>query len=200
MRVSFPKIVIEDDLEVKGIHVTVTMDEGEVYTLNAVTVAKPTPVAETELLRDANVKTGDTANFDLISAAIERVKTAVIRAGYLDAKVSMEREFDDAKRTVAIAFHVDAGDRYSMGKLDIKGLDLNGEAEIKRIWKLQPGDAFNPEYPDRFLQTVREQAIFDHLGKTRSETKIETKTHAVDVTLTFTGDDDAPKKLTRRKI
>ena len=200
MRVSFPKIVIEDDLEVKGIHVMVTVEEGEVYTLSAVTVAKPTPVPEAELLHEANVKTGDAANFDLISAGIDRVKTAVIRAGYLDANVSMDREFDDAKRTVTITFHVDAGPQYSMGKLMIKGLDLNGEAEIKRIWKLKPGDAFNPEYPDRFLQTVREQAVFDHLGKTRSETKIEPKTHAVDVTLTFTGDDDALKKLTRRKI
>ena len=199
MRVSFSKIVTEDDQEVKGIHVTVTVNEGEVYTLSSVTVAKPAPVAESELLHNASIKTGDIANFELISAGLERVKAAVIRAGYLDAKVSMDREFDDEKRTASVTFHVDAGPQYSMGKLAIKGLDLNGEAEIKRIWKLKLGEAFNPEYPDRFLQTVREQGIFDHLGKTRSETKIEPRTHAVDVTLTFAGDDDALKKLTTRK-
>jgi outer membrane protein insertion porin family len=200
MRVSFPKIVTEDDPEVKGIHVTVTVNEGEAYALSNVSVAKPTPVGETELLHDANIKTGDVANFELISAGLDRIRTAVTRAGYLDAKVSMDREFDDAKRTAAVTFHIDAGPQYSMGKLAIKGLDLNGEAEIKRIWKLKLGDPFNPEYPDHFLQSVREQSVFDHLGKTRSETKVEAKTHAVDVTLTFMGDDDGLKKLTRRKL
>lgn len=200
MRVSFPKIRAEEDPEVSGVHVTVTVEEGEVYTLSAITIAQPSPLPESELLHDADIKTGDIANFDLISAGLERVKSAVRRAGYLDAKVSMDRDFDDAKRTAAIAFHIDAGPQYSMGKLAVKGLDSEGEAEIRRIWKIKPGEAFNPEYPDRFLQDVKDRSLFDHLGKTVSDTKIDPKTHAVDVNLTFVGDDDALKKLTRRKI
>ena len=58
-----------------------------------------------------------------------------------------------------------------MGKLNMKGLDLDGEAEMKRIWSLKPGDAFNPENTDHFLQTVREENMFDHLGKTKADTK-----------------------------
>jgi outer membrane protein insertion porin family len=200
MRVSFTKIRTEEDDDVKGIHVIVTVDEGEVYTLSNVSVARPSPLPEPQLLHEADIKTGDVANFDLIAAGLDRVKTAVRRAGYLDVKVSIDRHFDDAKKTADITFRIDSGPLYSMGNLAIKGLDLDGEAEMKRIWTLKPGNAFNPEYPDRFLQTVREENLFDHLGKTKADTKIDARTNAVDVTLTFAGAEDPLKKPTRRKI
>jgi outer membrane protein insertion porin family len=200
MRVTFPKIRAEEDSDVKGVHVFVTVDEGEVYTLSKVTLAKPSPLPEAQLLREADIKTGDIANFDLIAAGLDRVKNAVHHAGYLDVKVSMDRQFDDAKKTADVTVHIDSGPQYRMGRLALKGLDLDGEAEMKRIWTLKLGDPFNPEYPDHFLQTVREEGIFDHLGKTKADTKIDAKTNSVDVTLTFMADDDALKKLTRRKI
>lgn len=200
MRVSFPKIRTEEDEDVKGIHVIVTVDEGEVYTLHSVAVGKSSPLPEAQLLHEADIKTGDIANFDLIAEGLDRVKTAVRRAGYLDVKVSIDRQFDDVKKTADVTFRVDSGPLYSMGKLNIKGLDLDGEAEMKRIWSLKNGDAFNPEYPDHFLQTVREENLFDHLGKTKADTKIDAKTNAVEVTLSFAGAEDPLKKPTRRKI
>ena len=200
MRVSFPKIRTEEDTDVKGIHVIVTVDEGEVYTLSNVSIAKPSPLPEARLLREADIKTGDVANFDLIAQGLERIRNAVRVAGYLDVKVSMDRQFDDARKTAGVTFHIDPGPLYSMGKLTLKGLDLDGEAEMKRLWTLKTGDAFNPDYPEHFLRSVREEGVFDHLGKTKADTRIDPKTNAVDVTLTFTGDDDPLKKVTRRKI
>jgi outer membrane protein assembly factor BamA len=200
MRVSFPKIRTEEDEEVKGVHVIVTVDEGEVYTLRNVVIAKPSPLPEAQLLHEADIKTGDIANFDLITAGLDRIRLAVRRAGYLDVKVSLDRQFDDVAKTADVAVRIDSGPLYSMGKLAVKGLDLDGEAEMKRIWKLRPGDAFNPEYPDHFLETVREENLFDHLGKTKAETKTDAKNNAVDVTLTFAAAEDPLKKPTRRKI
>jgi outer membrane protein assembly factor BamA len=200
MRVSFPKIRAEADEEVKGVDVIVTVDEGEVYTLHHVGIAQPSPLPEAQLLHEADIKTGDIANFDLITAGLDRIRLAVRRAGYLDVKVSFDRKFDDAAKTADVTVQIDSGRLYSMGKLVIKGLDLDGEAEMKRIWKLKPGDAFNPEYPDHFLETVREENLFDHLGKTKADAKTDPKTHAVDVTLAFTGAGDALQKPARRKI
>jgi len=64
-------------------------------------------------------------------------------------------------------------------------LDLNGEAAIRKMWTHKEGTPYNPEYPDYFLGRVREENLFDSLGETRAETKIDDKTHAVDVTLYF---------------
>ncbi len=206
MRVTFPKIRAEEDSEVKGVHVTVTVDEGEVYTLTGVSMAKPLPLPEAELLRVADIKTGGVANFDVIAPALERLREEVRRAGYLDAKTSVDRQFDDAKRTAALVFRIDAGSRYTMRKLAIEGLALDGEAAIRKRWALKTGEPFNPEYPDRFLQTVREDGMFDHLGKTRAETKIDATAAAVDVTLRFAAEDaagkqkDASRMPPRRKL
>jgi outer membrane protein insertion porin family len=46
---------------------------------------------------------------------------------------------------------------------------------------------FNPEYPDHFLDRIRQEGLFDNLGKTKADVKADDVTHVVDVTLTFGG-------------
>jgi outer membrane translocation and assembly module TamA len=84
-----------------------------------------------------------------------------------------------------VAAHIDTVPQYVMGKLDIEGLDLNGEAEMRRIWSIKRGTPFDPDYPAQFLDRVRRQGLFDNLGKTTPATKVDEKTQTVDVTLTF---------------
>jgi outer membrane protein insertion porin family len=91
-----------------------------------------------------------------------------------------------------VALRIDAGPQYTMGKVTFSGLDLNGEAEMNRIWGLKEGKPFNPEYPDVFLQRVKERGLFDNLGQTKAETKVNGKSHTVDVTVTFKGAPPAP--------
>jgi hypothetical protein len=80
-----------------------------------------------------------------------------------------------------------------MGKLNIVGLDLNGEFEIKRIWTMKEGGPFNADYPELFLTRVREEGLFENLGKTKSDFKINARDHTADVTLTFAGENPAQK-------
>ena len=68
------------------------------------------------------------------------------------------------------------GPQFLMGQLTIAGLDLNGEFEVKRIWTMKEGKPFNPEYPDFFLNRVREQGVFDDLGQTKSEIQVNEQT------------------------
>ena len=185
VRVNFPEIRTEPATDVKGVTVTVTVDEGESYTLGKVTIADQTPVDPRALLRAGNFKTGDVANMELVNQGIERIHQELRRAGYIQSQVLMTRQVDQGHKTVDIAVHVDPGALYAMGKLEIAGLDLEGEAEVKRIWGLKSGKPFDPEYPDHFLAGVRDQGLFDHLGKTAADVKQNDKDHTVDVTLRF---------------
>jgi len=189
LHVTFPKIRAETEKDVRGVHVYVTVDEGEVYSLGKVSMVTPTPIPADRLLAEGDFKTGDIDNSELIAAGLDRMRKSLILAGYLDAKVSSDRRVDDAKKTADIDVRVDSGPQYLMGKLTITGLDLEGEAEIKRLWTLKEATAFNPEYPDRFLKSLREGGIFDHLGKNKAETKIDAKTHIVAVALIFSPDE-----------
>lgn len=185
VHVTFPELRTEPAKDVEGLTVTVTVDEGESYTLGKVTIEDQTPVNPAELLKTGNFKTGDVANMELVNAGVDRIRDTIRRAGYIECQTSIARKLNDEKKTVDIAVHVDAGPQYIMGKLNLVGLELEGEAQIKRMWGLKDGKPFNPDYPDKFLARVKEDSVFDHLGKTKAETKIDAKNHVVDVTLTF---------------
>jgi outer membrane protein insertion porin family len=202
VRVAFPKIRVEPATDVEGVHVFVTVDEGESYELGKVGIAGPSPVDPAALLKDGDFKTGDVANFDRVNEGLERIRKAVRHAGFLQVKVTSERKIDDARKTVDVAVHIEPGPQFVMGKLNLVGLDLIGEAEMLRMWTLKEGKPLNPDYPDYFLNRVKEESVFEGLGKTRAELKVDERNHTADVTLTFTGadPDHKPAQRTRRQI
>src|ERR1035438_3113209 len=170
VRVSFPEVRAEPVSDVEGVHVFVRIDEGQSYELGKVEIAGPSPVEASVLIKAGDFKTGDVANFDRVNEGLEKIRLAVRRAGYLDAKVTPERRIDDAKKAMDVAVHIEPGARYTMGKLTIVGLDLHGEAEIMRIWTLKEGKTLNPEYPDHFLNRIKEEGLFDGLGRSEEHT------------------------------
>ena len=185
LRTKFTEIRTQPTTDVQGLKVFVTVEEGETYQLAKVAIAGPSPMSAAALLKAGAIKTGETANFDLVNAGMEKMRQAVQRVGFLDAKVTAERAIDDAKKTVSVGVHIDPGPRFLMGVLTIVGLDLNGEFEMKRIWGIKQGQPFNPEYPQAFLNSVREQGLFDNLGETKAQVQRNEKEHTADVTLTF---------------
>jgi outer membrane protein insertion porin family len=193
VRVAFTKLRTEPVTDVKGIHVFVTVDEGESYELGKIAIDDPCPMDKSTLLAEADFKTHDVANLERINDGLEKMRVVLRHAGYMDAHLTTHRKIDDDKRLEDVFIAVEAGPQFHMGKLTLVGLDLEGEAEMKRIWTMQPGNPFNPDYPDLFLKRVREEGFFDHLGKTNADTKLNEKAHTADVTLTFSGEDPASK-------
>jgi outer membrane protein assembly factor BamA len=139
VRVAFTEVRAEPVKDVEGVHVFVKIDEGQSYELGKVAIVGPSPVDPAALIKAGDFKPGDVANYDRVNEGLEKIRKAVRRAGYLDVKVTSERSIDDTKKAVDVAVHIEPGAQYTMGKLTIVGLDLNGEAEITRIWTLKEG-------------------------------------------------------------
>jgi outer membrane protein insertion porin family len=194
VRVKFPIFTTEPDPRVKGVVVHVTVEEGAVYKLRKLTIAG----ASQDLLGNAKLKTGGTANFDEINQGLERVKAQLKREGYMEVQGSTDRVVDDKDHAVDVVLKFDSGPLFTMGKLDIAGLDLNGEPAVRKLWGVQEGKPFNSTYPNYFLQRIREDGMFDGLGETKASTKIDDLTHVVDVTLTFGSSPKVDPKKKRR--
>ena len=199
LRVKFAQVRTEPAKDVQGLHVFVSVEEGETFNLAKVSIDGPSPLNPDSLIKTGGFKTDEVVNFDQVNEGLEKMRQALRRAGFLDAKLMPNRVIDDVKKTVAVAVRVDGGAPYTMGKLTITGLDLNGEFEMKRIWTLQGGKPFNPDYPQLFLNRVREEGLFDNLGSTKSDVKINPEDHTADVTLTFAGA-AAPKREGRGRF
>ncbi|MBS1829880.1 MAG: hypothetical protein JST93_31560 [Acidobacteria bacterium] len=193
LRIDFPKVSAEPVQDVDGLRISVEVVEGEPYTLGDVKVDTET-ADERMLLRAGNLKKGDLANFDDIKEGIERMRAVVRRNGYLQAKADVERHLDDAKKVVNLTVRIEPGKRYMFSRLNIVGLDILTEPAIRKMWALKEGQAFNPDYPETFLNRIREEMVLDNLGKTKSEVKLDEQALTADVTLYFSGQPPPPKK------
>jgi len=184
IRVSFPKIEIAPASDVRGVIVSVEVAEGERYQLGEVRFeGHELPVDQ--LVEAAGFKTGEVADFAQIQASLSKAETVLKHLGYLHPTSRMERKVNEQKKIVNLVIHLQQGSQYHFGVLKIEGLDLNAEAEIRRLWGLKQGAPFNAEYPDYFLARVREEGIFDNLHKAQAKVDIHDQTLTADVTLSF---------------
>ncbi|HXP86974.1 MAG TPA: POTRA domain-containing protein [Bryobacteraceae bacterium] len=200
IRVAFPQITVEKAKNVDGVAVTIAVDEGPPYTLAEIHLAGVPASEASQMERAADWRTGDVANFDDVNAGLERVKQRYYSRGFLHVAAHTERSVDDAKHTVNVTAVVDLGPQFLFRKLEINGLDILSEPEIRKTWKLSPGKPFQPDYPDGFLAGIRDEGVFDNLGKTRAETRVDETAHTVDVTLFFSGAGPVPARTRRTQF
>jgi outer membrane protein insertion porin family len=185
VQVSFPKITTEPAKDVNGVVVTVVVDEGSEFKLGEAQIGGHYAAKSAELLKVAKFKTGEIANFDEIAQGLERIKRSLRRTGYLHAEAHIDRTVHEKGKTVDLTIRIDEGPQFTFGKLIVQGLDLNGEAEVKKLWGLQEGKPFDGDYPDYFLNRVQQDGIFDNLHKTKAQVNVDEEHHTVDVTLQF---------------
>lgn len=183
VRVRFPRLKSEPAKDVKGLIVTVGIEEGEVYQLGDVAVQGV--ASPREMVKEAALKSNEPFNGAEVQAAVNRVKQRMQSSGYIKAEASVDRRIDDAKKRVDILIKLAPGPQYSFGKLSIQGLNIQTEPHIRKLWTLKPGAPFNAAYPDLFLARIREEGLFEDLGETRSERKVNENDRIVDVTLHF---------------
>ena len=194
IRVAFPTIETERAKDYDGVIVKIALSEGPSYSLGAVRFAGVSSADAAELKKVVNLESKDIVNFDDINAALDKIYPRFRNKGYLHITGRVDRAIDDKEHKVDVTLVIDPGAQFSMGKLEIVGLDLLTEPPIRKVWSLKTGSPFEPEYPDAFLKDLRDQGVFENLGKTRAETNIDEKTHTVDVTLYFAGAAPQEKK------
>jgi outer membrane protein assembly factor BamA len=187
VRVAFPKIAVEKAAKLDGLVAIVTVEEGPVYTLGEVTFTGVDASEARDLRRSADLKTGETANFDYVRAAVERIEKKYRDAGNIHVSSRVERDVHDSEHVVTVAVALDLGAQYRFGKLVIKGLDILSEPEIRKAWGQMEGRPYQPGYADAFLNRLRAERVFDNLGKTLADPHIDETSKTVDITLTFSG-------------
>jgi outer membrane protein insertion porin family len=191
VRVSFPEIHTEPDKDVKGVLVTVKVNEGVPYTLGSADV-KGTGLQPAEIRRIATLKSGEVFNQETIDEVMKKIGERMRREGYLHVKSNAERTIDDAAKKVNVVIQVQPGPQYTFAALKIEGLDIIAEPEIRRMWGMKPGRPFNVEYPQHFLDVVRQEGVLDNLGETRAIVNANDERHTVEVKLIFKGAPPTP--------
>ena len=115
----------------------------------------------------------------------------------MEMSSTVERKIDDAAKTVSVLIKTDAGPQFKMGAVIIKGLDIEGEPAVRKLWGMKEGTPYDDTYPQTFLTRIQEDGYFDNLKATRFDQEVNRRNNTVDVTLYFTGGAQNPEPKRR---
>jgi len=108
--------------------------EGAEYKLGEVSLAggsrQRAPTAQ-----NRQVQPGEAANFDDVMQGVERIRKRLNARAICTPKHHRARP-QRQNKTVNVAIRI-AEAQFNFGRLTIEGLDLNGEAAMKKLWGLK---------------------------------------------------------------
>ncbi len=136
--------------DANGWVITVTVDEGEQYTVGAVAVDSRLPGLDTGRL-DGEVRTavGDVYNAEDVEKTLTGVTNQVARAGYPFAQVRPTGQRDRATHQVSLGFVVEDGPRVYVERINVRGNTRTRDYVIRRELDIAEGDAYNRVLTDR---------------------------------------------------
>ena len=136
--------------EQSGYVITVTVNEGQPYSVGAVAVDSRLPGIDTESLRE-NLTTavGETYNADDVERTLGNLTRDVNRAGYPFAQVRPTGQRDPATQKVSLGFVVEDGPHVYVERINVRGNTRTRDYVIRRELDFAEGDAYNRVLTDR---------------------------------------------------
>jgi len=194
LRVRFGPFRVEESKAPAGVQVTVPVAEGDEFRFGETGFAGNSAFPNKDLARLARLEPGEMANFALVGQSVASIERLYQRTGFLHVKTSVERKVDDEKKSVNLVLRVEEGGQYRFRTLEVKGIDINAAAAVRRRWGIQRGQPFDGAYPETFLKRIHDEAMFDRLAKITHRVTIDEQEKAVDVELVFVAEAPKPRK------
>lgn len=171
--------------EIAKVKITVPVQEGSVYRLKALnwpgSALLPAAAAQKVYL----LKIGEVMNQELLRKSLNNLGGAYLKHGYMKATVRATPSFDEAEHTVSYDVKIAPGDLYHLRNVEFKNLSEAQLKQVNELWKLKPGDVYNPTYAPGFLVNNR-GSLHSLDGWSAIWTqKIDDEHKIVDLTLTF---------------
>jgi outer membrane protein insertion porin family len=167
------------------VDVTFQVDPGRPYKLTEIEIGEHKIFSSEALRALIHAQAGQPVNAVQLDGDIEAMKKLYGTRGYMAAIIEADPEMDDANSTVRYVLRIREGEVYSMGDLEIRGLDSHTTARLEEGWTLRGGDPYDSGYSKRFLDREEKEMglMADWNVSVRESLNREDKT--VDVTLRF---------------
>jgi outer membrane protein assembly factor BamA len=145
-------------------------------------------IASPNLDRLVDLQPGSPADCNKIEVVWQRVRAAYGQAGFLDASLDHEPQFDEKTAQVIYRVSIKEGLQYHMGNLVLTGLSVEGERRIRAGFPIAADAIFNKDMYENFLATGIKTAFaglpvhYEKIGRFLQEDQANGK---VDVMLDF---------------
>jgi outer membrane protein assembly factor BamA len=174
--------VVKHDAEETVVDVIFRPNPGSQYKLAEPKISGNKVVPAEVLRKLIPAQAGEPANAIEMDADLTALQHLYGTRGYMAASVKAQREIDDKALAVTYTITIIEGDVYTMGDLDIHGLDSPTTAKLQTEWTLRTGDTYNSDYPNQFAKLADDQLRDWNITIHES---VNPKDKTVDVTLRF---------------
>lgn len=147
----------------KDIYITLSITEGEKYTVSYVKLAGNMVVPEEELQKLVKLKASDTFVRDNVTATTKAISDRLGNAGYAFANVNAAPEVDKANRTVAFTVFVDPGRRVYVRKINFAGNARTRDEVIRREMRQMEGAWYDGDALNRSKVRLDRLGYFDEV-------------------------------------
>ncbi len=177
--------VVEGSPRETAVDVTFPVDPGRQYKLTEIELAGYKSFSAETLRQLMQAEMNQPANAVQFDTDIEAMKKLYGTRGFMAVNIQPYPEMDDANSTVIYRLRIQEGEVYSMGDLDIRGLDARLTARLEDDWRLRGGNPYDSSYPKQFLDRENKEisVLSDWDASVRES--LNPKEHTVDVTLRF---------------
>jgi outer membrane protein insertion porin family len=169
----------------KSMDITIPIEEGERYKLNAINFKNNKAILNTKLLRGLfPIKDGETFDTHKIAKGLENLRKAYGEIGYINFTAVPETQIDDEKRLLTLNVDVDEGKPFFVRRIEFQGNTTTRDRVIRRELLVQEGQVFNSRLWDLSVLRLNQLNYFEQLKpEDDTERKIDEKEGTVDLTV-----------------
>ena len=171
--------------DVAKVKIIVPIQEGQIYRLASLTWPGSEILPAVAAPKLYLLKPGDVLNQDLLKKSLSNVGSLYFSKGYLKANIKATPTFDEVAHTVAYGIEVIPGELYHLRNVEFKNLSDEQLQKVQAVWKLRPGDIYDPTYAPAFLVKNRDSLhVLDGWSAIWTQ-KIYDDLKVVDLVMTF---------------
>ncbi len=149
------------DPETKHIHITVHVDEGDMYHFGEISVSGADMISDEFLLANMPVKEGNVYSREDIVDTIKFMEYVFSDLGYLYTQVDPSVQPNDETKKVDVHFTIDPGRRVFLNKLTIRGNQKTRDKIIRRNVPLEEGGIITNKLMEVSKNKVESLGYFD---------------------------------------
>ncbi len=154
--------------EKDNMYITVNVNEGDVYRISEIKLAGTMVVPESELRKRLLIKPGDIYSRKAITSSQEGMSYRLGADGYAFAKIDPVPTTDNAKKTVALTFFIEPGNRVYVRHIDFNNVTAINDETLRREMRQLEGGWLSNSAVERSKERIQR---LPYVEKVEFETK-----------------------------
>jgi outer membrane protein insertion porin family len=157
--ISEPKIELSPDR--KKLYISITVSEGDQYSVGDITVQGNTVFSESELFEDLDIASGQIFSRRKLREDVDEIIDRYMENGYARVDVNPLINVRKEERIADITLSITEGGIFRIGRINVTGNTKTRDKVIRREMRLDEGEIFNKKMIRRSYQRINNLNFFE---------------------------------------